>query len=150
MDKQKILVAGSDSYQSGLMTDCLERVGYQVLIADLAQFALQIICVSKPDLVLLEWKLPDLSGLAVIRQIRSDQRMADLLLILWGAGLQGDDVMLGLEAGADLCVKETFHPSVLIARVSALLRRCHARDPYLLGSSSRKTRNSLLEHSRSM
>jgi two-component system phosphate regulon response regulator PhoB len=108
------------------MGDCFERAGYQVLIANLGYTALATIHDKKPDLMLLDWKLPDLSGLAMIRSIRSDKQIANLLIVLEGMDMKEEDVMLGLEVGADLCLKEPFHPKVIVARIRALLRRCYA------------------------
>jgi DNA-binding response OmpR family regulator len=124
--KQMILVVSPNPDRSKMIGDCMERAGYQVLIADGGQNALETIHKKQPDLVLLEWKLPDLSSLALIRFIRSDELIARPIIILEGIEMKEEDVMLGLEAGADLCLKEPFHPKVIVARVRALLRRCYA------------------------
>ena len=126
MRKQTILVVSPDHEQCKSISDFLEGAGYEVLTANLGYTALEMIRDRKPDLMLLEWKLPDLSGLAVIRIIRSDKQISNLLIILEGMDMKEEDVMLGLEVGADLCLKEPFHPKVIVARIRALLRRCYA------------------------
>ncbi len=126
MIKQTILVVSPSPDQSKMIGDCIERAGYQVLIADGGQSALETIRKKKPDLVLIEWRLPDLSSLALIRMVRSDEQITRPIIILEGVEMKEEDVMLGLEAGADLCLKEPFHPKVIVARIRALLRRCYA------------------------
>jgi PleD family two-component response regulator len=126
MSRQIIMVISSRQDHCKLISDCLEQAGYQVRIAHLGYTALDMLRHEKPDLMLLDWKLPDLSGLAVIRSVRSDRQNANLLIILEGMDMKEEDVMLGLEVGADMCLKEPFHPKVIVARIRALLRRCYA------------------------
>lgn len=125
MPNETILVVSSMEHQSRLICDCLQHAGYQVLLDDLGERALGTILERSPDLALVDWKLPDLSGLALIRMIRSDELASKLPIILTGAGMREEDLILGLDAGADICLKEPFHSEIIIARVRALLRRCY-------------------------
>ncbi len=120
------MVVSSDHYRSALVRDCLEQAGYRVWLAETAQSLALAISAIKPDLLLLDWKLPDQNSLALIRDLRSDRQAAGLLIILWGTDMKEEDIMLGLEAGADMCLREPFHPQVLVARVRAVLRRSQA------------------------
>jgi DNA-binding response OmpR family regulator len=126
---QIVLVVNSNNDQAKRIRECLQKAGFQVITASLGQSALEIVRSRRPDVMLLDWKLPDLSGLAVIRKIRSDEITFGLPIILTGVDMREEDLMIGLEAGADLCLKEPFHPDVFIARVRALLRRRHLYDP---------------------
>ncbi len=129
MLEQTILVASPNSNQSKLICDCLKKAGYHVVVSDLGQGVLEIIRNQRPDLALLDWKLPDNSILAVIRMIRSDKTLPDLPIILRGSDMKEEDFMMGLEAGADLCLKGPFRSNIFLARVRALIRRYHATDP---------------------
>jgi DNA-binding response OmpR family regulator len=85
--------------------------------------AADIIRAEKPALVVLDIELPDFNSLAIVRSLRSDG-VSDLMpVILIGANMKEEDILIGLEAGADLCLLETFHPQVFVARVRSLLRR---------------------------
>jgi DNA-binding response OmpR family regulator len=125
MFKQTILVVTPNADPSNVICASLEEAGYQVVVASLGQSALSAIHNLRPELVFLEWRLPDLNSLALIRSIRSDEWAANLPIIIHGTDMQDEDFLMGLEAGADFCLREPFHPGVFIARVRALLRRCH-------------------------
>jgi two-component system phosphate regulon response regulator PhoB len=125
MLKQTILVVSPNGGQSNMICESLEKTGYRVVVTGLGQSTVDMIHQLMPDLVLLEWRLPDLSSLALIRRIRADEWAADLPIIIHGMDMGDEDFLMGLEAGADFCLREPFHPEVFIARVRALLRRCH-------------------------
>lgn len=125
MFKQTILVVSPNTDQSNLICASLEKAGYRVVVTSLGHSALGKIHNLRPDLVFLDWRLPDLSGLALIRSIRSDEWAADLPVIVHGLDMCEEDLMMSLEAGADVCLREPFHPEVFVARVRALLRRYH-------------------------
>lgn len=108
-----------------MICDCLESAGYRVLATDLGRSALEMIRTRRPDLALVDWKLADLSGLAVTRTIRAEESFSKLPIILRSAEMNELDVEMGLDAGADMCLKEPLHPAEFIARVRAVLRRCY-------------------------
>jgi DNA-binding response OmpR family regulator len=124
MLKQNVLVVSPNGDQSSMICESLEKAGYRVVVAGLGQSAVDMIHQLMPDLVFLEWRLPDLSSLALIRRIRADEWAANLPIIIHGVDMGDEDFLIGLEAGADFCLREPFHPGVFIARVRALLRRC--------------------------
>jgi two-component system phosphate regulon response regulator PhoB len=126
MMHRTILLVSADPYYSRPIQNCLVEAGYQVLTSERGGRALEIMRIKKPGLVVLDWKLPDLSGLAIIRIIRADERMSKLPIILVGRQLRDEDRLISLETGADLCLAETFQPKVFIARVRALLRRAYS------------------------
>jgi DNA-binding response OmpR family regulator len=125
MFKQTILVVSPNADQSSVICASLEKAGYQVVVVSLGQSAFDAIHDLRPDLVFLEWRLPDLNSLALICRIRADEQAADLPIIMHGMDMCDEDFLMGLEAGADFCLREPFHSGVFIARVRALLRRCH-------------------------
>ena len=78
---------------------------------------------EKPALIILDIVLPDYNSLSIIRSLRSKELHHRTPVILIGSKLSEEDVLIGLEVGADLCLLETFHPQVFVARVRSLLRR---------------------------
>ena len=122
MANQKIMVISPDSNQAGSMVACLQGAGYRAAAAEVSQGALDDLCRQNPDLLLLEWQLPDLSALSLARQIRQDGCLSKVPVILMGAGIGEEDALLALDAGADQCWREPFNPRVLVARVRAFLR----------------------------
>jgi two-component system phosphate regulon response regulator PhoB len=88
--------------------------------------ALSAIHHQKPGLVLLDWRLPDLSSLALIRMIRADEQAARVPLVLVGGlndGMGVEERLAGFDTGADLCLEEPIQPREFVARLRALLRR---------------------------
>ena len=85
--------------------------------------AIELIQAEKPVLIIIDKDLPDFNSLAIIRELRSDEIYDRLPVILMGSTMREEDVLIGLEVGADLCLLETFHPQVFVARVRSLLRR---------------------------
>lgn len=127
MLKPTILVASLNRDQSKTICDCLKNAGYQVLVTDQGRNALEMVRSSKPDLVLVDWKLPDLSGLAVTRTIRAEEDLSALPIILRSAEMNEVDIEIGLDAGADMCLKEPLHPAEFMARIRAVLRRSNGQ-----------------------
>lgn len=100
-----------------------EKEGFRVSTATDGEAALVTIAESKPDLVILDWMLPHVSGLEVCRQLRRRSETRDLPIIMLTARGEEADRVRGLEVGADDYVAKPFSPSELIARVRAVLRR---------------------------
>ena len=119
----KILLFSADSALMQPVTSCLMEAGYKVVHITNGIGALDTIRVEKPAIVILDLDLPGYNSLAIIRTLRSENRNGRLPVILMGAGMREEDVLIGLEVGADLCLTETFHPQVFVARVRSLLRR---------------------------
>src|SRR5512136_116635 len=98
----------------------LEAEGYRVLHAADGEVALDLFAAQSPDLVILDWMLPKLSGLEVLRRLRRSSAVPVLMLT---ARNEEADRVLGLEVGADDYVTKPFSMRELVARVHALLRR---------------------------
>ena len=111
----------------------LEQAGMDAVGAASAGEASGILRKQLPDVVLIDWMLPDRSGLELARELRGASRTADLpIIMLTARGEEGDRVK-GLEQGADDYIVKPFSPRELIARIQALLRRRapHAADAEL-------------------
>jgi DNA-binding response OmpR family regulator len=98
----------------------LQNAGYRVLAAEDGLQALELLAKHSPDLVILDWMLPNLDGLEVLRRLR--QKLAVPVLMLTARSDPSDRV-LGLELGADDYLVKPFHIPELLARVRALFRR---------------------------
>ena len=121
--KPLILVTEDEAALLAMLRYNLEKEGYRVEEACDGQEALLKVAEERPDLILLDWMLPRLSGLEVCRQLRrsSDTRSIPIIM-LTARGVEGDRVR-GLDAGADDYIAKPFSPGELLARIRAVLRR---------------------------
>jgi DNA-binding response OmpR family regulator len=119
----KVLLISANHSINLSITRCLRQAGYQVVATSRGAGCLQLIQREKPALIILDVELPDYNSLAIVRSVRADQRFPRYPLILMGVNMREEDALLGWEAGADLCLLESFHPQVFIAHVRSLLRR---------------------------
>ena len=119
----KILVISADESMTNSVINSLSQAGYKVLHTRRGTGVIDLIQVEKPTLIIVDKELPDYNSLAIIRSLRSDEQNDRLPVILMGSNMREEDVLIGLEVGADLCLLETFHPQVFVARVRSLLRR---------------------------
>ena len=101
----------------------LEHAGHHVIRASNAESALGIVRNALPDLLLIDWMLPGMSGAALARQLRQEDRTKQIPIILLTARSAESDKVAGLEAGADDYVTKPFSPRELLARIQAVLRR---------------------------
>ena len=116
----RILVAEDDSKQAELIRLYLERDGHSVMVVHDGRSALERIREVEPDLVVLDLMMPRMDGLDVARIVRTE---TDLPIVMVTARSTEDDVLLGLDLGADDYVTKPFSPRELAARVRAVLRR---------------------------
>lgn len=106
----------------------LDREGYRTLYANDGRKGLELIKQELPDLVILDLMLPELDGLSVCKQLRSEAQTKSIPIIILTAKSEEADRVLGLEMGADDYVTKPFSPRELVARVRAVLRRSGAVD----------------------
>jgi DNA-binding response OmpR family regulator len=123
MSPPTILLISADESTSRIVTTCLAQEGYKVIRSSRGLEAFDLVRREDPAIVILDFDLPDINSLAIIRALRADDSHRSLPLILLGASRSEEDVLIGLEVGADLCLPEPFHPRVFIAHVHSLLRR---------------------------
>src|SRR5574340_332916 len=119
----KILIVEDEPAIQELLAFNVEQAGYQALRAEDADSAWQQIRGSAPDLILLDWMLPDTSGVVLAKQLRSDARTKDVPIIMLTARGDERDKVVGLESGADDYITKPFSPRELIARILTVLRR---------------------------
>jgi two-component system phosphate regulon response regulator PhoB len=101
----------------------LEQVGHHVLRADSAEQAMGFVRNTLPDLILLDWMLPGMTGIDFARRLRGDERTKTIPLIMLTARSEEQDKIAGLDTGADDYITKPFSPRELQARIKAVLRR---------------------------
>ncbi len=117
---QRILVAEDDHKQAELIRMYLEQAGYAVLVAHDGRTAIELARQRSPDLMLLDVMMPSVDGLDVCRVLRHE---SDVPIIMVPARSTEDDLLLGLDLGADDYITKPFSPRELVARVRTHLRR---------------------------
>jgi two-component system phosphate regulon response regulator PhoB len=123
MAKPTILIVEDEAPLLTLLRYNLEKQGFRVEEATDGQEALLRVAENKPDLVLLDWMLPTLSGIEVCRQIRRRPATRDLPVIMVTARTEDQDAVRALDIGADDYITKPFAVEALLARIRALLRR---------------------------
>jgi two-component system phosphate regulon response regulator PhoB len=118
-----ILVVEDEPAIQELIAVNLEHAGHHVIRARDAEGALHIVHNALPDLLLIDWMLPGLSGVALAKQLRQEERTKQIPIILLTARSSEQDKIHGLETGADDYVTKPFSPRELLARIKAVLRR---------------------------
>jgi two-component system, OmpR family, phosphate regulon response regulator PhoB len=101
----------------------LSRAGHTVMRAPDAETAQRIVREALPDLILLDWMLPGMSGVEFARRLRVEERTRRIPIIMLTARAEEQDKVLGLETGADDYITKPFSPRELVARIKAVLRR---------------------------
>src|SRR6476619_380768 len=104
----------------------LKRAGFEAREAEDCRAARAALANSRPDLILVDWMLPDMSGLELTRALKRDRETRELPIILLTARAEEGDKVAGLEGGADDYVTKPFSPRELLARINAVLRRAAA------------------------
>jgi len=120
LGKGKILVVDDEPMIVDVIRAYLEKAGFTVICAETGRQALEVFYRQNPSLVVLDLMLPDLNGQDVCRTIRSASRVPIIMLT---ARSGEDDLITGLELGADDYVTKPFSPRQLLARIEAVLRR---------------------------
>lgn len=118
-----ILVVDDERAIREMIVLALEKEGFSCVEASDGHKVETILNESKPDLALIDWMMPGLSGVNLIRKLRKTEATKNLPIIMLTAKAEEDDLVKGLESGADDYITKPFSPRALIARINALLRR---------------------------
>ncbi|OSZ65317.1 phosphate regulon transcriptional regulatory protein PhoB [Sphingomonas sp. IBVSS1] len=121
--RAKILLVEDDASLIELVTYNLEKEGFDVVRTGDGEEALTLAEEEKPDLVILDWMIANLSGIEVCRRLRRAPATANLPIVMLTARGDEADRIRGLETGADDYMTKPFSPRELIARIRAVLRR---------------------------
>ena len=123
MSKPNILVVEDDADIQQLVTYNLIKSGMQVICADNGEEALAIVKSEQIDAIILDLMLPGKNGLEICHMLREHEKTRSIPVIILTAKSEENDIVTGLEMGADDYVTKPFSPKVLIARLQAVLRR---------------------------
>jgi len=118
-----ILIADDEPNQLELMSYNLKKAGFSIIKAENGEDALIKVEDLRPDLVILDWMMPNMSGIDVCRTLRSKKETKLIPIIILSARSEEGDKSLGLDTGADDYISKPFSPIELVSRVKALLRR---------------------------
>jgi two-component system phosphate regulon response regulator PhoB len=119
----RILIVEDEPAIRDLIAVNLRHNGFEPIEAADAMEARHRIDAALPDLVLLDWMLPDQSGIELARRLRADERTRGLAILMLTARSDESDTLQGFDAGVDDYLSKPFSPRELIARIRALLRR---------------------------
>jgi two-component system phosphate regulon response regulator PhoB len=125
MANSKCLIVEDETAIRDLIALILVREGYQVQTVGSSHAALQLIERNQFDLMIVDWMLPELSGVDLIKTIRASGNAIPILMVT--AKVQPEDIVMGLDAGADDYITKPFDANVLKARAQALIRRSQMR-----------------------
>jgi two-component system phosphate regulon response regulator PhoB len=118
-----VLIVDDESSIRDMLRMALELAEFRCLEAENIRDAHCLVVDERPDIVLLDWMLPGGSGIVLLRRLKRDDGTRDIPVIMLTAKTMEDNVIQGLEVGADDYITKPFAPRELIARVKALLRR---------------------------
>ncbi|WP_373087000.1 phosphate regulon transcriptional regulator PhoB [Sneathiella sp.] len=128
----KVLVVEDEPAMVELLRYNLEAEGFDVASAHDGDEALVVIEEQNPDMLLLDWMLPKISGIEICRRLRRDPKHGNLPIIMITAKGEEADRVRGLDVGADDYISKPFSPAELLARIRAVLRR---RNPDVSGET---------------
>lgn len=128
MSKATILVIEDEAEIREMLRFSLERADFEVREAETAEEALNMLQGRLPDLLLVDWMLPGISGVELVRRLRKDELTANLPAIMLTARGEESDKLKGFDCGADDFLTKPFSPKELLARIKALLRRSGSQD----------------------
>ncbi len=120
---KKVLVVEDESSIREMLRLALEISDFECMEAQDIHEAYRVITDDAPDIVLLDWMLPGGSGIELLRRLKKEEALQSLPVIMLTAKTQEDNIIQGLEVGADDYMTKPFVPRELIARIKALLRR---------------------------
>ena len=123
MTDKSILIVEDEPPLAELLRYNIETGGFKTLMTTCGEEALLTAAEEKPDLIILDWMLPDISGIEVCRNLRSRHESKSVPIIMLTAKGEDSDKVSGLGAGADDYIVKPFSPAELLARINAVLRR---------------------------
>ena len=123
MTQALIYIVEDEPAQVEMLSYNLEKENFRTTVAGNGEGALLLVDEATPDLIILDWMLPDISGIEICRRLRAMAHTKDIPIIMLTARGEEADRIRGLETGADDYVVKPYSPAEMVARVRALLRR---------------------------
>ena len=121
--KPHVLIVEDEQAQAEILRYNFDRAGFDVSVSADGEEAMLSVDEKQPDLILLDWMLPGISGISLCQRLRTRTDTRTIPIIMLTARTEESDRVRGLESGADDYVVKPFSPTELIARVRAVLRR---------------------------
>lgn len=118
---KKVIVIDDEPFILMMVEDKLKRAGITVITSRVSVGAAELVKREKPDLVILDWMMPEVSGIEVCRQIRQDPELAHIPVFMLTAKSQAEDERAGLQAGVSRYIMKPFSPKALLEDVQAAL-----------------------------
>lgn len=138
MSGPRIIIVEDEVAISDMVTFHLSRAGYEVVQAHDCQQARERLVDQGCDLAIVDWMLPDMSGLELVRSLKRDPQFEDLAIIMLTARADEADKVRGLDSGADDYITKPFSSRELISRIHAVLRRAAPATNEALSAGSLK------------
>ncbi|HEX5056581.1 MAG TPA: phosphate regulon transcriptional regulator PhoB [Gammaproteobacteria bacterium] len=123
MSTKRILIVEDEAAIREMVGFVMRRAGYELSEAATGREAQQQIGRQLPDIILMDWMLPDVSGVELVRRFKRDELTGGIPIIMLTARSEEDDKVQGLDAGADDYMTKPFSSKELVARIRAVLRR---------------------------
>lgn len=118
---KKIVLAEDEPQIARLVEFKLKKEGYQVVWKENGEEALKAIKADRPDLILLDVMMPVMDGYEVLRQLKEDENLKSIPVVMLTARAQERDVVKGIDSGVEDYITKPFHPAELLARVKRIL-----------------------------
>jgi len=128
LEKNQILIIEDEKDIGELLEYNLQKEGFDTILANNGESGLKVAKKEKPNLLILDLMLPGIDGLDVCRLIKSDNDIKNISIVMLTALGQEEDIVKGLESGADDYITKPFSFKVLIARIKSVLRRGQVED----------------------
>ena len=123
MAEAKILIVDDEEAIREMISVSLELAGFTWMEAENGSTAHSVVVDDRPDLILLDWMLPGVSGIELARRLKRDEATGEIPIIMLTAKSEEDNKIQGLDAGADDYITKPFSTRELISRINAVLRR---------------------------
>jgi len=123
MSEKRILVADDDELAARFVTSLLQEKGYEVIVAEDGDQALALALENKPDLIVSDLLMPFRDGFGLLRELRAKPELAEVPVIILSMRDREEDIVQGLEDGADDYVIKPFNARELVVRIRKLLAR---------------------------
>lgn len=131
----KLLIIEDEPDLRELLSFTLSREGYDVMEAETAEAALQMLDSKLPDLAIVDWMLPGMDGIELVKRLRRDDVTEDLPIIMLTARGEEPDKLKSFDVGIDDYITKPFSPRELLARIKALLKRSGTPENNVLESN---------------
>lgn len=119
----KVIVIDDEPFILMMIEDKLRRAGLEVITSRISVDAMDLIRKERPDLIILDWMMPELSGIELCRRIKSDPELSSIIIFMLTAKGQEEDERRGLECGVERYIVKPFSPKALLELVEESLRK---------------------------